>query len=85
MSTPRGVRSTTQKLSKRELYRECIEAKGLAAKHITVSKMLAAELYRTNPDHPVFTDGTFTQSSMETIQLDVKVFETYEKLRSHKG
>jgi hypothetical protein len=69
------------KISKRELLRELKGSNAVAQIHMRLSKMLAVELRRLAPEHEVFTDGTFSEDSIKSIDADVKMFADYHTMR----
>lgn len=80
MST-RSIKSGISSIGKREILREMQKVQRVATTHTRLSRILAVELFRVAPTHPVFSDDTFSSSSLDTIRLDAKVFDTYDKLR----
>ncbi len=85
MSTPKGRTSARQQFSKREAVREMRRLQEVSSRHLRLSRILAVELFRTNPNHPVFTDDTFTEQSMGSIKLDARTLKTYEDMRRRYG
>jgi hypothetical protein len=85
VASSKGTTKRSAKFSKREVLRELGKVQAVSSRHLRLSLILAVELFRTNPKHPIFQDDTFTVSSLDTIKLDAKVHTTYEKLRESKG
>lgn len=71
-------------MSYRELLRQAEKMMDSANKYRLLTIKLAAKLYNVNSKDVIFTDGTFVDSSIDTIKLEAKKLKNAKKKPNKK-